>query len=69
MYISNDLVIILLLLLFYFDDMLIFGKDMSTIDRLKKELSEPFAMKDMRPIKQILGMQIFYDKKNISIMY
>ncbi|URE07161.1 Retrotransposon protein [Musa troglodytarum] len=42
-------------------------KDMYTIDRLKKELSEPFAMKDIGPTKQILGMQISRDRKNKKI--
>ncbi|URE13498.1 Retrotransposon protein [Musa troglodytarum] len=35
--------------------------------RLKKELSESFAMKDMRPAKQILGMQISRDRKTKKI--
>ena len=60
---GEDFIIILL----YVDDMLILGKDISTIDRLKKELSESFAMKDMGPAKQILGMQIFHDRKTKMI--
>ena len=40
---------------------------MSKIDRLKKGLSESFAMKDMGPAKQILGMQISRDRKNKKI--
>ncbi|RDX71699.1 hypothetical protein CR513_48913, partial [Mucuna pruriens] len=35
--------------------MLIVGKSISKIDRLKKQLSESFAMKDMGVAKQILG--------------
>ena len=50
------------LLLFYFDDRLILGKDMSIISRLK-DLSNSFAMKDLRPAKQILGMQISRDTR------
>ena len=41
---SNDDFIILLL---YVDDMLIVGHDAMKIDRLKKELSKTFAMKDL----------------------
>ncbi|KAJ8492114.1 hypothetical protein OPV22_013835 [Ensete ventricosum] len=56
-----------IILLLYVDDMLILGKDMSMIYRLKKDLSEPFAMKDMRPAKQILGMQISRDRRKRKI--
>nr|KYP45753.1 Retrovirus-related Pol polyprotein from transposon TNT 1-94 [Cajanus cajan] len=45
---SGDDFIILLL---YVDDMLIVGKDVSRIDRLKKQLGESFAMKDMGAAK------------------
>ena len=41
---SDDDFIILLL---YVDDMLIIGHDSSKIDRLKRELSKTFAMKDL----------------------
>ncbi|KAJ8466528.1 hypothetical protein OPV22_029080 [Ensete ventricosum] len=56
-----------IILLLYVDDMLILGKDMSMIDRLKKDLSESFAMKDMGPAKQILGMQISRDRRKRKI--
>ena len=45
---SDDDFIILLL---YVDDMLIVGKNVSRIDRLKKQLGESFAMKDMGAAK------------------
>ena len=35
---------------------------MSKIDRLKKELGKPFAMKDLGPVQQILGMRISRDR-------
>ena len=57
---SNDDFIILLL---YVDDMLIIGKNVSKIDRLKKQLGDSFAMKDMEAAKQILGIRIMRDKK------
>ncbi|CAJ2671557.1 unnamed protein product [Trifolium pratense] len=57
---SNDDFIILLL---YVDDMLIVGKNISNIDRLKKQLGESFAMKDMGEAKQILGIRITRDRK------
>lgn len=56
---GNDFIILLL----YVDDMLIVGKDISEIVRLKKELSKSFAMKDLGPAKQILGMRIFRERK------
>ncbi|RDY04142.1 hypothetical protein CR513_12178, partial [Mucuna pruriens] len=45
---SDDDFIILLL---YVDDMLVVGKSVSRTDRLKKQLSESFAMKDMGATK------------------
>jgi len=52
---SNDDFIILLL---YVNDMLIVGKDVSKINRFKKQLGESFAMKDLGADKQILGIKI-----------
>ncbi|KAL9257971.1 Retrovirus-related Pol polyprotein from transposon TNT 1-94-like protein [Drosera capensis] len=52
-----------IILLLYVDDMLIVGKDISRIDTLKKQLGESFAMKDMGPAKQILGIRIMHDRK------
>lgn len=43
--------------------MLIVGKNSSRIDRLKKQLSEYFAMKDLGLAKKILGIQIDRYKK------
>ena len=45
-----------LILLLYVDNMLIVGQDPKKIRILKKVLSKSFAMKDMGPAKQILGM-------------
>ena len=47
-----------IILLLYVDDMLIVGHDASKIDKLKQELGKSFAMKDLGPAKQILGMKI-----------
>ncbi|KAK6164186.1 hypothetical protein DH2020_001050 [Rehmannia glutinosa] len=51
---DNDFIILLL----YVDDMLIIGHDASKIEKLKKELGKSFAMKDLGPAKQILGLQV-----------
>ena len=51
-----------LILLLYVDDMLIVGRDPKKIGSLKKALSKSFAMKDMGPAKQILGMHIVRDR-------
>ena len=53
-----------IILLLYVDDMMIIGHDSSKIDRLKKELSKSFAMKDLGSAKHILGMKISHDRKN-----
>jgi len=38
--------------------MLIISKSRSTIDKLKKDLSSEFEMKDLREAKKVLGMEI-----------
>ena len=58
---SDDDFIILWL---YFDDMLIIGRDVAKIDKLKVELSKSFTMKDLGSAKKIHGMKISRDKKN-----
>ena len=52
-----------IILLLYVDDMLIIGHDSSKIDRLKRELSKSFSMKDMGSAKQILGVKISCDRR------
>ena len=50
-----------LILMLYVDDMLIVGQDPKKFGSLKRALSKSFAMKDMGPAKQILGMHIVRD--------
>ena len=51
-----------IILLLYVDDMLIVGNSTKSISLLKKTLSKLFAMKDLGPAKQILGMNISRDR-------
>jgi len=51
-----------IIFLLYVDDMLIAGKNKMKIDALKKALSKSFAMKDLGPVKKILGMKITRDR-------
>lgn len=51
---DGDFVILLL----YVDDILIVGKNTSRINRLKQELSNSFYMKDLGPIKELLGIKL-----------
>ncbi|KAG7553078.1 Zinc finger CCHC-type superfamily [Arabidopsis thaliana x Arabidopsis arenosa] len=51
-----------IVLLLYVDDMLIVGKNLSRIQELKNQLGKSFAMKDLGPAKQILGMRIVRDR-------
>ena len=55
---NGDCVILLL----YVDDMLIVGRDTNKIEKLKRELNKFFAIKDLEPTKQILGMKITRDR-------
>ncbi|GMI77270.1 cysteine-rich RLK (RECEPTOR-like protein kinase) 8 [Hibiscus trionum] len=52
-----------IILLLYVDDMLIVGCNASRIDKLKQELSKSFAMKDLGPSKQNLGIRLTRDRK------
>ena len=45
-------------LLLNVDDMLIASKSRSAIDKLKKDLSSEFEMKDLGEAKKVLGMEI-----------
>ncbi|KAD4889451.1 hypothetical protein E3N88_21524 [Mikania micrantha] len=56
-----------IILLLYVDDMLIAGSDMKEINKLKKQMSEEFEMKDLGAVKQILGMSIFRNSKDGSL--
>jgi len=40
------------------DDMLITSKSRSVIDKLKKNLSSKFKMKDLGEVKKVLGVEI-----------
>ena len=46
------------------DDMVIVGRDTGKIDKLKKELSKSFQMKELGPASQILGIKISWDTTN-----
>ena len=52
-----------IILLLYVDDILIVDHDRKKIDKLKREMSKSFAMKDLGPTRHILGMKIFRDRK------
>jgi len=56
--------------LLYVDDMLIAYKSRSTIDKLKKDLSFEFKMKDLGEAKKVIGMKIDQDRKggNVSLI-
>ena len=56
-YVDNYIILAL-----YVDDMLIVGANMSEIDKLKKQLSENFEMKDLGLAKKILSMRISRDR-------
>jgi len=51
-------------LLLYVDDMLIASKSRSAIDKLKKDLSFEFEMKDLGEAKKVLGMEIERDRRS-----
>jgi len=54
-------------LLLYVDYMLIASKSRPTIDKLKKNLSFSFEMKDLGEAKKVLGMEIERDRKDDKV--
>ena len=50
------------LLLLFVDDVLIFGKGVNPLSKLKHQLSERYDMTDLGSVQQFLGMQIFQDR-------
>ena len=49
-------------LLLYVDDMLIASRSQTEVDRMKKQLSKHFEMKELGEARKILGMDILRDK-------
>src|SRR5579859_1093017 len=45
------------------DDLIIFGKDMASINDLKVQLNEEYEMKDLGELKYFLGIQVHRDKE------
>src|SRR5579859_6043507 len=45
------------------DDLIIFGKDMASINDLKAQLNEEYEMKDLRELKYFLGIQVHRDRE------
>ena len=48
----------------YIDDILVAGTIMKDINKLKNQMSNQFAMKDLETTKQIIEMRIIWDKAN-----
>ena len=49
------------------DEMLVAGSNMKDINMLKRKLAKSFTMKDLGAAKQILGMRITRDMKNLKL--
>ena len=45
------------------DDLIIFGKDMASINALKAQLNEEYEMKDIGELKYFLGIQVHRDRE------
>jgi len=54
-------------LLLYVDDMLIASKSRSVIDKLKKDFSFEFEMKDLGEAKKVPGMEIERDRRSDKV--
>jgi len=56
-------------LLLYVDDMLVASSNMDEIKNLKMQLSKEFNIKNLGPMKKILGKQITWDKKKEILQF
>ena len=45
------------------DDLIIFGKDMASINNLKAQLNEEYEMKDLGELRYFLGIQVHRDRE------
>jgi len=54
-------------LLHYIDDILIASNSRLAIDRLKKQLSSEFEMKDLGEVKKVLDMKIERDRNSDKV--
>src|SRR4051794_5976499 len=62
---NNEFIVIAV----HMDDMAIFGNSVSATTRVKGELSQQFEVKDLGPIKTIIGLEVTQDcqKKTITL--
>jgi len=56
-------------LLLYVDDIFITSKSRYAIDKLKKDLSFEFKMKDIGETKKVLGMEIERDRRSGKVSF
>jgi Reverse transcriptase (RNA-dependent DNA polymerase)/gag-polypeptide of LTR copia-type/Integrase core domain/GAG-pre-integrase domain/Domain of unknown function (DUF4219) len=59
-YINSDTDVIIAM---WVDDLIIFGKDMASINDLKAQLNEEYEMKDLGELNYFLGIQVHRDKE------
>jgi hypothetical protein len=52
-----------IILAMWVDDLIIFGKDMVSINALKEQLNEEYEMKDLGDVKYFLGLQVYRDRE------
>jgi hypothetical protein len=52
-----------IILAMWVDDLIIFGKDMASINDLKVQLNEEYEMKDLGELKYFLGIQVHRDRE------
>ena len=51
----------------YVDDLLIFSRTMAPINSVKKQLHEEYNMKDLGPVKQILGIRVRKEESRLAL--
>src|SRR5579859_1496065 len=59
-YINRDTDVIIAM---WVDDLIIFSKDMASINDLKVQLNKEYEMKDLRELKYFLGIQVHHDRE------
>eukprot|EP00952_Eustigmatos_sp_NYUAD-ZCMA_P013142 52409-Eustigmatos_ZCMA.PRE.1 len=57
----------MLVVALYVDDLLIAGPQRATVDHFKRAIADRFKMKDLGPVKWLLGMEIRRDRSKRTL--
>ena len=56
-----------ILLIVYVDDIILTNNDLKEMERLKGTMAREFDIKDLRPLRYLLGMKVTMSKEGIMV--